>query len=267
MLSHPGLVRAENEDSVLYCLPRAGSSARGFQLLAIVADGMGGHAAGEVASAMATRTLGTLCYDEQKPAAPALAGAFEAANQLIYEHSVTNPECSGMGTTCTAVVLRDGCAWLAHVGDSRAYIVRDGQIYQLSEDHSLVAELVRDGTMTREEAATSPERNVILQALGTKPAIEPQIFSDGLPVRAGDVIVLCSDGLTDLVEDATIQATVTTLPPFDACESLINAALAAGGHDNVSVGVFGVSQGPITPQNPDRPTRTIDVKALLGELK
>lgn len=265
MLSHPGRVRAENEDSVSYCLARPGTLGQGFQLLAVVADGMGGHAAGEIASAMATRTISALCFDDKAPVSLALTRAFEAANQLIYEHGVAHPECSGMGTTCTAVALCDGYAWLAHVGDSRAYIVRDDEIFQISEDHSLVAELLREGMITAEDAANSPERNVILRALGTKPTVQPQIFSEGLPVQAGDVIVLCSDGLTDLVENATIQTTVTALPPFDACESLIDAALAAGGHDNVSVGVFAILPNPIAASNTDRPTRTIDVSALLGE--
>jgi PPM family protein phosphatase len=265
MLSHPGLVREQNEDSVLYCLPRPDEPGGRLGALALVADGMGGHAGGEVASAIAAQTIKLLYYEEDRSAPLALARAFGAANQLILRRSRENPEWSGMGTTCTAIVLRDARVWLAHVGDSRAYIVRGGDIHQMSEDHSLVAALVRNGTLTPADAAASPERNVILQALGTKPEIEPQIWDEGLPVRPGDAIVLCSDGLTDLVDDATIAATVSRHAPFDACQALIDAALAAGGRDNISVGVFGISAAAPPPPKKERPTRTIELRAGAGE--
>lgn len=265
MLSHPGLVREQNEDSVLYCVPRPEDPNRRRGALALVADGMGGHAAGEVASAIAARTIGLLYYQQDRSVPLALAKAFGVANHLIHERSVANSEYDGMGTTCTVVVFRDERVWLAHVGDSRAYIVRNGNIRQITEDHSVVASLVRDGTMTPEDAATSPERNVILRALGTKASVEPQIFKEGLPLHLGDVIVLCSDGLTDLVDDATIAKTVSHLGPPEACQALINAALSAGGYDNVSVGVFGISSELPAQKKTERPTRTIDVKALLGE--
>lgn len=265
MLSHPGLVREQNEDSVLYCLPRSDDPGRRLGALALVADGMGGHAGGEVASAIAAQTIKLLYYEDDRPPPATLARAFGAANQLILRRSRENPEWSGMGTTCTAIVLRDDRVWLAHIGDSRAYIVRGGGIHQISEDHSLVASLVRNGTLTPEDAAASPERNVILQALGTKPEIEPQIWDEGLPVRPGDAIVLCSDGLTDLVDDDAIAAAVSGHAPFDACQALIDAALAAGGRDNVSVGVFGISAAIEPPLKKERPTRTIELRAPARE--
>lgn len=265
MLSHAGRVREHNEDAVLYCIPHPDDSAAQLGVLALVADGMGGHAAGEVASAIAARTIRLLFYKEYVPVANALANAFSVANRLIYEESARNPDYEGMGTTCTAIVVRDQHLWLAHVGDSRAYIVRGGRIHQVSDDHSLVAALVRDGTMTPEDAATSPERNVILQALGTKPAVEPQIWDEGLPLRDGDTIVLCSDGLSDLVDDETIAATVAGHEPIEACQRLVDAALTAGGHDNISAGVFTLVSKPSRPAR-ERPTRTTDVRALLGDV-
>lgn len=265
MLSDVGRVREHNEDTVLYCIPQPNDQIAQLGVLALVADGMGGHAAGEVASAIAGRTIRLLFYKERIPVADALAKAFNVANQLIHEESARNPDYEGMGTTCTAIVVRDQCLWLAHVGDSRAYIVRSGRIHQLSDDHSLVAALVRDGAMTPKDAAMSPERNVILQALGTKPTVEPQIWDEGLPLRDGDTIVLCSDGLTDLVDDKTIAATVAGCEPFEACQRLVDAALTAGGHDNISAGVFRLVSKPSRPAK-EHPTRTTDVRALLGDV-
>jgi len=265
MLSHPGLVREHNEDSVVYRVPRPDDPSSRLGAFALVADGMGGHAAGEVASSIAARITHFIYYQQDRPAPVALAEAFFAANKVIHQRSLADPECAGMGTTCTVVVVRDDCAWLGHVGDSRAYLVRNGEIHQMSEDHSLVASLVRDGAMTPEEAATSPERNVILRALGTQATVEPQIWDEGLPLRLGDVLVLCSDGLSDLIDDATIAATVSQYPPSEACQALVDAALAAGGHDNVSVGIFAITAEPPQASAEDRPTRTTDVRALLGE--
>ena len=264
MLSHPGRVRAENEDVVLYRIP-TDDDARKRGMLALVADGMGGHAAGQVASRIAAQTIDLIYYRETGSAADALTHAFNAANQVIIRRSLSDPGCAGMGTTCTALVVQDDSAWIAHIGDSRAYIVRGEAIHQLTEDHSLVAALVRDGTMSADEAAASPERNIILRALGSQPTIAPLIWKEGLPLVPGDVLVLCSDGLTDLVDDATIAATVTARAPHEACETLIAEALLAGGHDNISVGVFLVSP-PATPSDaPTRKTRELDIAALLEE--
>jgi len=265
MLSHPGLVREQNEDAVLYCVPRPEDSNADLGVLALVADGMGGHAAGEVASAIAARTIRLLYYQQYRPAPIALAAAFEIANLLVYNESTKNPELEGMGTTCTAIAVRDSHVWLAHIGDSRAYIVRDSNIRQISDDHSLVAQLVRDGAMTPADAATSPERNVILQALGTQANVAPQIWTEGLALRPGDRIVLCSDGLSDLVDDGTIAKAATQLQPFEACEALIKSALSAGGQDNISVGVFQFGSDARVKVPAERPTRVTDVRAVLGD--
>ncbi len=167
-----------------------------------------------------------------------LAAAFLAAHRAIQNWAELNPECKGMGTTCTAVAIRDGQAWLGHVGDSRAYLLRNGVFTQLSDDQTLVAQLVREGKLSREEAHKSPVSNVILQAVGTNGEIVPTIWSDPLQLTAKDVLVLCSDGLTGVVPDDMIAERVESLPPDAACEALIDAAIAAGAPDNVSVGVF-----------------------------
>jgi PPM family protein phosphatase len=239
MLSHAGCVREANEDTVAYVLQAAGN--RG--MLALVADGMGGHAAGEVASRIAADTVLRLYQQLGGSPHDVLAVCLAEANRLICERSGAEAACAGMGTTCTVLAVRDGSAFLGHVGDSRAYLLRDGELRQITEDHSLVAQLVRDGAMSEDEAARSPQRHVILRALGIERSVEPSIWLKGLPLRAGDALVLCSDGLSDLVDDERIANTVRSLPPAEACQELLKQALAAGGTDNVSVGVFAILGG------------------------
>ena len=249
MLSNVGAVRALNEDVVLYATaPESGTAAK-RGTLALVADGMGGHAAGEVASALAAEVVRRVFYELEGSVSTVLASAFAAANRAILDWAAHHTECSGMGTTCTALALTDREAWLAHIGDSRAYLLRDGSLTQLSEDQTLVANLVREGKITKEEAEHSPVSNVILQALGMGPEIAPIIWDRPLGLLADDVIVLCSDGLSGAVSDAVIGEIAGRLPPDEACEALIAAALAAGGHDNISVGVLKVAAEtePATP--------------------
>ena len=229
--THVGLVRAQNEDASLAAYP-----------IFAVADGMGGHAAGEVASALAAEVVRRVYFSLDSPPSKALNSAFEAANRAIMDYAARNPECAGMGTTCTAIAVRDECLWLAHIGDSRAYILRDGELTQLSEDQTLHAQLVRDGVLTAEEAEKSPGGNVILQALGTRQDISPELWSEGLRLRLGDRFILCSDGLSNMASDAEIAEIVSRHPPGEACAALIDAALAAGGYDNISVGVFAVER-------------------------
>jgi serine/threonine protein phosphatase PrpC len=246
MRSHPGAVRPLNEDSVTYMAAAnangdAQASTRGSLML--VADGMGGHAAGEVASALAAETVRRVYAESTGPVPEILTSAFLAANRAIQNWAEHNPECKGMGTTCTAIAVRDNQAWLAHVGDSRAYILRNGVFTQLSEDQTLVAQMVREGKLTPEEAHNSPVSNVILQALGANAEVVPMVWSKPLPVLAGDIFVLCTDGLHGVVQDAAIAKQIDRLLPDEACEALIELAMAAGAPDNVSVGVFRVVAG------------------------
>jgi PPM family protein phosphatase len=259
MLSNVGAVRALNEDVVLYATAPEGDAGAKRGTLALVADGMGGHAAGEVASALAAEVVRRVFYELDGPPSTVLASAFAAANRAILDWAANHPECSGMGTTCTALALTDGEAWLAHIGDSRAYLWRGGSLIQLSEDQTLVATLVREGRLSQEEAEHSPVSNVITQALGMGPEIAPIIWAKPLALLADDVIVLCSDGLSGAISDAAIADMVERLPPGEACEALIAAALAAGGHDNISVGVLRVlveSEQTARSGQTTRPMRT-----------
>jgi serine/threonine protein phosphatase PrpC len=255
MLGHPGCVRPVNEDVVAYVIPGENDPGAARGALALVADGMGGHAAGDVASRIAAETVLRLYYELDGRPVDVLARCLGAANRAIYERSLSDPDCAGMGTTCTVLAFLDGAAFLAHIGDSRAYLWRDRTLQQISEDHSLVAELVRRGELTAEEAAHSPQRHVIVRALGTAPTSTPSIWREGIRLLAGDVFVLCSDGLTDLVAESTIGETIARLPPFDACHALVEAALAAGGTDNISVGVFAIGTDAQPPEpRTTRPT-------------
>jgi serine/threonine protein phosphatase PrpC len=263
MLTHPGVERLLNEDVVVYVLPRPDEPLARRSAFALVADGMGGHAAGEVASRLAAETVRRRYYELPGPVPEVLAASLAAANEAVFLRSLTDADCAGMGTTCTVLVVEDDLAYLGHVGDSRAYILRDGHLRQISQDHSVVAELVRSGTISASEASRSPYRNLVLQALGTKPTIAPLIWDEGLPVRAGDVFVLCSDGLTDLLDDHVIADMAGRLPPLEACQRLIDATLAAGGDDNVSLGIFVVGERA-SATSPERPTRRIVPNQIRG---
>jgi PPM family protein phosphatase len=264
MQTHPGPDGVLNEDVAAYVLPLPAEPFARSGALALVADGMGGHAAGEVASRLAAEVIRAIYYDRAGTVPEVLAACLEAANRTIYQRSQSDPGCAGMGTTCTVVAVRDDMIYLGHVGDSRAYILRDGRLRQISQDHSVVAELVRQGTITSSEAMQSPYRNLVFRALGTHPAVEPLIWNEGLPLCPGDVIVLCSDGLTDGLEDAVIAAAVQRLAPLQACETLIAAALQKGVNDNISVGVFAVRERSTLRPGPGDPTRRVAVAHQAG---
>jgi len=246
MRTDPGLVRELNEDTVVWATPQDKAVTDGRGSLALVADGMGGHAAGEVASALAADVIRRLYYDLDGPVPKTLAAAFTAANRAILEYGAEHPECKGMGTTCTVLAFRDRRAWIGHIGDSRAYLLRGRKLVQLSEDQTLVAKLVSAGTLTQEQADHSPMHNVILQALGTSQQIKPIIGAKGLPLEFG-------------VPDSKIAEAAGTLAPREACDALIEAALAAGGHDNASVGLFSVAQAAEPKSTTEPTTRRIKI--------
>jgi len=235
-----GCVREMNEDSGRLVRPNdpAQHAARG--VLLIVADGMGGHSAGEVASQMAADLTSRLYYQSQGPAHEALRDAVAEANRRIFAAAAADEAKRGMGTTCTALAIRGAEASVAHVGDSRCYMLRAGEFYQLTEDHSAVMEMVRHGLITKEEARTHEDKNVILRALGTTPEVEVAM-NEPFGVREGDRFLLCSDGLHDLVTDDEIAAALSGAEDLHAaCERLIELAKERGGHDNITVGIVGV---------------------------
>jgi len=233
-----GLLRQYNEDSLYVCGLELDITALG--LLMGVADGMGGHNGGDVASQLAVRTLNT--YYEANGGAgetPALLERLirvvEEANRAIYNVSSENEGLCGMGTTLTSVCLRGDEALIAHVGDSRAYLFRDGVLTQLTEDHSLVAQAVREGILTPEQAARHPQRNIITRALGTKDTVE--VDSLVIKVQKGDLLLCSSDGLHGFVEDPEISEILARSSDCldDVTDDLIKGALEKGGPDNVTV--------------------------------
>ncbi len=215
-----------------------------------IADGMGGAQAGELASRLAAAAIeeaGAAIGD-----ADGVAGAVRTANARIFERSLTDPAVAGMGTTATVALVDEhaGTLTLAHVGDSRAYRYRNGELEQLTTDHSLVAELVRTGRLTEAEAAVHPHRSVITRALGTEAEVE--VDTRTLDVVAGDLVLLCSDGLSAMVRDDEIARLLeeSDLDPYLAAETLVRAANAAGGEDNVTVVVLELVEGTPRPASP-----------------
>jgi PPM family protein phosphatase len=229
-LSHPGRRRRHNEDAYVVEPP-----------LFAVADGMGGAKAGEVASGLAAAAVQESANDDESGEAR-VAALIEEANRRVFRRAHEDREASGMGTTMTVALIEDEQVAFGHVGDSRAYLIRDGQLEQLTDDHSLVAELVRSGKLTPEEAETHPQRSVITRALGTEADVDVDTFS--VPATPGDLFLLCSDGLTSMVDDVTILEAVERNRSNlqDAAKALINAANRGGGEDNITVIFFEVAR-------------------------
>jgi serine/threonine protein phosphatase PrpC len=202
----------------------------------VVADGMGGAQAGEVASQIAVEVFEQGLPDAGSPE-ERLVSRVREANKRIYERSQAEHERAGMGTTLTAVYLDDEQVTIAHVGDSRAYLFRDGQLKRLTQDHSLVGELVRRGKLTEEQAEEHPQRSIITRALGPEPVVEVDTWV--YPVRDGDILLLCSDGLTSMVPEARISGILAAADGIEsAADRLIQDANDAGGRDNITVVLF-----------------------------
>ena len=225
-LSHPGRRRRRNEDAWV-CHPP----------LFAVADGMGGARGGEIASRVAATALGENVDGNGEERVVAL---IQEANRQVYERAREDSDASGMGTTITVALFENGIVSIGHVGDSRAYLLRDRKVDQLTEDHSLVAELVRSGRLSPEEAEGHPQRSVITRALGTDPDVDVDTFS--VEAKPGDLFLICSDGLTSMVADEEILGVVE--PHRDdldaAAKELVNAANRSGGEDNITVVFFEV---------------------------
>ncbi len=220
-----GRQRRDNEDNALARAP-----------VFVVADGMGGAQAGEVASRIAVEAFEEGLPDSGSPE-ERLATRVREANHQIYERSRADRGRAGMGTTLTAAYVDDAHLAIAHVGDSRAYMFRDGSLQRLTQDHSLVDELVRRGKLTEEQAAEHPQRSIITRALGPEPDVEVDTWT--YPVRAGDVVLLCSDGLTSMISEDKVSAVLAAHPDLDeAADALIREANEAGGRDNITVVLF-----------------------------
>lgn len=229
--SHVGLIRPQNEDSYLCAHP-----------VYAVADGLGGHAAGEVASALVVERLrqvtigaGTSVDDAQQ----LLAEAVRDANRTIHRSATQDPDHAGMGTTVTAAVAVDDTLCFAHVGDSRGYLLRDGELTRITEDHTPVQRAVRAGVISAEEALHHPSRHVLAQAVGLD--VDVEVDTPRVELESGDRVILCTDGMTDPIPDTDIPGLVAELGDAEAVVStLITAALHRGGPDNVTVVVVDV---------------------------
>ena len=241
-LTHKGMVRENNEDAYLAFEPENEHELSDKGRLYIVADGMGGHRGGEIASQLAVDTILSAYYSsDDQDRVGALCLAFDEANRIILNRSVEDTTLFGMGTTCTAMLVIRGEAQFAHVGDSRAYLCRDDQLTQLTRDHSLVGEMVRSGMITDEDARHHPKRHVITRSLGIHQAITADTLEKALALQVGDVVLLCSDGLTSLVGDDEIWDAISKTESAAACQKLVDLANDAGGKDNVTVQVIRVA--------------------------
>jgi protein phosphatase len=256
----PGCVREVNEDTGRFIAPNDFELLVSKGILLVVADGMGGHSAGEVASRIAVDMVCRIYYESKENPTDSLKKALTEANRKIYETSLADEKLNGMGTTCTALVLHQSQAFAAHVGDSRLYLLRATELYLMTEDHSAVMELVKRGVITMDEARHHEDKNVIFRALGTSPTVEVFVWANPLSVKVDDQFILCSDGLYDLVEDAEIRTlTLGASDPQSACESLIDLAKRRGGHDNITVGVVRIVPPGSGNSTNVRETRELEV--------
>ncbi len=251
-LTDVGRKREHNEDNMAYVIPKDQQVMAKKGALFIVADGMGGHAAGEVASEIAVDTVSNVYYqDDSDDVAISLLHAIKRANALIHQRAAENMLRSGMGTTCVAAVLRGNVAYIANVGDSRAYLVRSGQVKQVSQDHSWVAEQVRAGLLTEDQARTHAQRNVITRSLGTQADVDIDVFHEQLEEK--DSLVLCTDGLSGLVSDDEIRRIVDQSAPQESVYHLVERANANGGPDNITAIVVSVLEVGSEPPNVRHP--------------
>ena len=240
-----GLVRKINEDSFM-CEKLEGSD---DSYLYIVADGMGGHNAGEVASSMAVQEVALYIRENidtlklgDKEIQDLIRNAILYANDKVYKTSIIKSNCLGMGTTLSMVLVKGDRIYIGHVGDSRIYLIRNNAIERLTEDHSLVAELIKAGTIKPEEANNHPQKNVITRALGTEYTIEPDVNQWDL--QWDDFILICTDGLSNVVyEEDMVYAVLNTSNLNEACELLINKAKESGGFDNITAVVVQMCKG------------------------
>ena len=228
----PGSVREANEDAVMVEVLHSG-------VLAVVADGMGGAKGGQFASRLAVSVIQRVFTDntegDQQDPGTALLLALEAANASIYETARSDQSLNGMGTTCVGMALTPQQAWVAWVGDSRVYLIRDGGLFQMTEDHSIVAGMVREGLLTPEQASFHGERHVLTKALGTRQEVEVASWPQSVQVRPGDRFLLCTDGLHDLLAEDELLELGQHGSMSDAGQKLIEKAKERGGPDNISV--------------------------------
>jgi|ERR1700677_312414 serine/threonine protein phosphatase PrpC len=237
--SDVGCIRRNNEDSFGYWEPDDDQQFRRKGRLAVVADGMGGYEGGQEASRLAVETVMTVyrdCADSDPQ--QALIDALHAAHEHIRQYSFAHPELRGMGTTCTAAAIVQNGLYYVHVGDTRLYLIREGQITKVTRDHSYVGRLVESGMISPEEAETHPQRNILTAALGTNPELIMDAPAQPAPLRPKDVLLICSDGLWGQVRDPEILDAVDNKNVEQAGRELIELARERGGPDNITVEIL-----------------------------
>jgi PPM family protein phosphatase len=245
-LTDLGIRREQNEDYLLYIEPESDEEFAAKGRLLLVADGMGGHNGGEVASGIAAAALreAFLNANGEEPRTILVKG-FSQAQQEILARGTETGKLNGMGTTCTAVILRNGELSFGHIGDSRLYLLRGGVLTQLTEDHTLVHRLVKYGALSKDEAANHNQRNVLTSALGMQSETVAADFSDKpLPLKPKDTLIISSDGLHGLIQNHEIEGIVGGNSPDEACRALVNLAIERGGPDNITVQILRVVEVP-----------------------
>ncbi|RYG22039.1 Stp1/IreP family PP2C-type Ser/Thr phosphatase [bacterium] len=245
-----GRVRENNEDKFEFYVPEDPRTLASKGSVYLVCDGMGGHAAGQIASELASKTFIDV-YINHPGESPvtAMTTAVVAANRWVWENAKNNPQRKGMGTTLSVLILRQDEAFTVQVGDSRVYRLRDGVLEQLTGDHTWTDEAIRAGMITHEEARNHQYKHVITRAVGTEAQVVPDVVRHEL--QAGDLFLLCSDGLLNHVEDDAIAEVLKGFSPPDACWRLIGQALQGGGSDNTTVMVVRIDalEEPVTPED------------------
>ena len=244
-----GKIRENNEDSFLeFNVDNSNEKL----LLLVVADGMGGHQAGEVASKTVVNSIEDYFKSQdnnlEKNALDSLKNSIVIANQNVIQASTDKEELRGMGSTCTAMLIFNNKTFLAHVGDSRAYLVRDKEIIQLTKDHTLAEKMLDSGIISKEEAKTSPHRNMLIKAVGITDEIEVETY-EPFTANQGDVFLLCSDGLTEYIDEEEICSILNIYNPDEACKLLVNIANKRGGRDNITLQITKVVDSEVKDQN------------------
>jgi len=252
-----GNIRTNNEDVGLFFRVAEGSIEKKKGCLLLVADGMGGHNAGEVASRMAAETISHEYVKQNGTVEKSLHKAYELANGRIYEMSQRNKSMKGMGTTCTSLVVVEQTIYFAHAGDSRAFILKNGSISQITEDHTYVQELVKNGEITPEEAHVHPKRNILTNAMGTKPSLRIDTGKFALPFEEKDRLMICSDGLYDYITNDELARILGGNSLRDTAHELVNLAKQRGGHDNITVVV--AERVPVNKPAQEKETRDYDI--------
>lgn len=244
-VSHTGMVRPNNEDSCLVIPPWSSLSLKKGACLFAVADGMGGQNAGEIASGLAVKTakewfknnlIENLCPE-------LVEDLFSTLNQEVWGYAQKHPEASGMGTTISLMLIKGSKAIVGHIGDSRLYRMRNGKLEQMTNDHTLVAEQVRMGKLSPEEARVHPTRHILSRVLGVRQFVVPDIFS--IDLKENDVFLICSDGVSGMVVDEEIRRQLSEENPERLAESIIAAANAGGGKDNCTAVTLKIEQLPV----------------------